>query len=605
MAKTKRKQKKKISKNRKIITGILLTLFLVVVSGLFYINSNFNKLLSSKIYTLYNQSEAASYYELHFDKLRVNLVSMSVRVFGVHFYPKTNAHPEFFKENGSIEVEIGKIVLKDADVIDFLSTNNINIEAFKVKNTKIQINKTADKFQPFAFIKTKKKNDSLQLSVAIQSVNINKAELIYHNSKKTKTSNRFDNFNLEINQLSFIKKESFTFSITKLMASLNDVSYQTNKGALISMKQFQMGVSSFESNNNGGKFSFDFSDLSFQITKPQFVTSDSVYTISAEKLRIDKSRKQMTISRANVHSNLNKKAFTNRYKYQNLRTEMAVQNIRLSNIDFDRLIDNKGLFADSLIIVGAHADLFKSKLKPLNKRRFPHYLGLQIKSIKYPLKIKVVSAEKVDINFDLEQENGQLSRVEVNKLQGKLYNVQNQNSKQKLRLTAKGKLENSIPFSVQLAFSYSQDWFSYSVDVYKSNLRSISKMLRTFAPVQIKSGMIKSIKATGVASRNNSHGKMIFTYNNLHIQIDKEEVAIKKKIGNHLISLAANTYILSNNPTDASLPPREVRYITSRNRNKGFIHLLVQSMLSGVKETLIPSRENRQRYKQVKKKVKQ
>jgi len=605
MAKSKRKAKKKNLKRKRIISGVLIALFVILASALFYINSNFNKLISTKIHTLYNQSEAANYYDLRFDKLRVNLLNMSVRVYGVHFSPLKKKHPDFFQKNGSVDVEIGKIVLKNADVINFLSTNNISVDAFKIKDSKISVYETGSKFQPFAFIKKEEKNDSLQISINIQNININKAELIYYQNSSNKAENKFDNFNLELSQLSFIKKDAFTFSFEKLVASLNDISYRGTNGAYISMKQFQLGVSNFKSQNKEHKFSFDFSDLFFQISQPQFITADSVYTISAQKVMIDKSHKKMTISKAYMHPNLDNKAFTKHFKFQKLRPEIKIQNIQLSNIDFDRLVDNKGIFADSLMISGAQAQLFKSKRKPLNKRRFPNYLALQIRSIKYPLNIKVVSAKKVDINFSLEQEDGQISHVEIHKLRGKLYNIQNQNNRQKLRLTTKGVLENRIPFSAQLAFSYAQDRYSYSIEVKKSNLHSISKMIHSFAPVQIKSGAIKSIKVKGVANRTNSSGKMIFIYHNLNIQIDKNEVEKRKRFGNHILSLAANTYLLSNNPTDPNLPPREVQFLAKRDMNKGFIHILIQSILSGVKETLMPSRENRQRYKEVKKNIKQ
>jgi len=607
MAKTKRKAKKKISKRKKIVSGIIIALFLIVTSALFYINSNFNNLISSKIYTLYNQSEAANYYNLHFDKLRVNLVNMSIRVYGVHFYPRNAEHPNFFQENGSLEVEIGKIVLKDADIIDFLSSNDISIDAFKLKDTKISIYKTSDKFQPFAFIKKENNNDSLQISIHIQSLNINKAELVYHRNSEYNTKNSFDNFNLEVAQLSLVKNESFTFSFEKLMASLNDVSYQGDgdKGIYVSMKQFQFGVSKFQSQNKKGKFDFSFKDLFFQLSQPKLITTDSIYTISAEKVMIDKSHKKVVLSNASVHPNLSKKAFTNNFKFQKLRPELIIQNIQLTNIDFNRLINNKGIFADSLVISSGQAKLFKSKMKPLNKRKFPNYLALQIKSIKYPLRIKVISAKKIDIDFTLEQENGQLSHVNINELQGNLYNVQNQNSYRKLRLTAKGKLENSIPFSARLAFSYTKDWFSYHVEVSKSNLRSINKMIHSFAPVSIKNGNVEHITVKGSANRTSSRGEMTFLYTDLNIQIDQDKESIKRKIGSHIISFAANTYLLSNNPTDPSLPPRKVHFIASRNMNKGFIHILIQSILSGVKETVLPSRENRQRYKQVKKNTKQ
>ena len=604
MAKSKRKKKKKNLKRKRIVSGVLIALFLVIASGLFYINSNFNKLISSKIHTLYNQSEAAHYYKLSFDKLRVNIISQNVRVYNVSFEPKTEQQAAFFKENGSVDIRFGKIIIKNASIFDFLSNNDISIKEFKVKDSKITTYETAENFHPFAFIKKKENNDSLQIQIAVQNINIDKAELLYYKNNIAKVENSFDNFNMEVKELLLIKDKSFTFSFESLMASLNDISYRGIKGSFISMHQFQIGASNFMSHNKEGIFEFDFKDLAFHISNPQFITADSVYTISANRLTIDKQSKQLLIYNAVVYPNLSEKEFMQHYKYQKLRPELKVQYIRLSNINFDKLVDNKGLFADSLIVSGTQAELYKSKFKPINSRRFPNYLALQFKSIKYPLKIKVVKAEDVNIDFTLQHEDGHLSHVVVNKLQGKLKNVQNKNSKQNLYLSASGSLENSIPFSVKLVFSYSRDYFTYKGQIFKSNLTSVSKMINSFAPVQIKSGIIKSLKFQGIVNRTDSRGVMTFVYNDLKLIIDNNELEKKKRFGNHIISFAANTYLLSNNPTAMNMPPREVRFFARRDMNKGFIHILVQSVLSGVKETVVPSRENRQRYKQVKRKKK-
>ncbi len=598
--KSKKKKKKRNSSRKRVITGLLITAFLLIAGSLLYLNYNFNQLIAAKIRTLYNQSEAAIYYNLRFDKLRVSLINQNIRIYNVHFEPKTKEHKDFFEKNGSLEMNVGKILIKDASIMEFLSSNNISIEKFVVKDSKVLIHKTQTKFQPFAFVKKKQQKDSLKVNIAIQNIYIQEAELYYYAVNKLKTNNKFEDFNMEISNLKLSKNKLFQFSISTLMSSISNISYHSKKGAYVSMKQFQIGLSSFSSKNEDGFFSFDFKDLYFQVIKPKFITNDSLYQFSAEKLRIDKTKKALVIDRLKVKSNLTKKQFVQHYKYQALRPEILINNIRMTNIDFDQIIDNKGLYTDSLIIQGVDANLFKSKLKPLNKHKIPHYLALQIKSIKYPLRVKVAKASDIDINFSLQQEDGHLSHVLINDLNGTLKNIQNSKSTQKLYLNAKGKIENSIPFSASLIFDYSRDRYSYNGHVYKSNLKNISKMIRSFAPVAIKSGLIKSLKFSGVINRTDSRGKMTFLYKKLNIQLTNKDKNNENRVGKFLISFAANTYLLSNNPTSPNLPPRDVNFATVRNMNKGFIHILIQSVLSGIKETVAPSRENRQRYKEKK-----
>jgi hypothetical protein len=53
------------------------------------------------------------------------------------------------------------------------------------------------------------------------------------------------------------------------------------------------------------------------------------------------------------------------------------------------------------------------------------------------------------------------------------------------------------------------------------------------------------------------------------------------------------------------LPPRIVQFHVARDMNKGFINIILKSLLNGLKETMIMSKENRKAYKAAKKQLKQ
>ena len=60
----------------------------------------------------------------------------------------------------------------------------------------------------------------------------------------------------------------------------------------------------------------------------------------------------------------------------------------------------------------------------------------------------------------------------------------------------------------------------------------------------------------------------------------------------------------ASNPGSTNLPPRIVQYQVERDMNKGFVNILVKSVLGGLKETMIMSKGNRQAYKADKKEAK-
>ena len=78
----------------------------------------------------------------------------------------------------------------------------------------------------------------------------------------------------------------------------------------------------------------------------------------------------------------------------------------------------------------------------------------------------------------------------------------------------------------------------------------------------------------------------------------------KAKWKSSVLAFAANTYLNASNPASANLPPRIVKFHVERDMNKGFVNILIKSILSGLKETMIMSKENRKAYHQEKKKLK-
>ncbi|MDH4296131.1 MAG: hypothetical protein OEV74_07640, partial [Cyclobacteriaceae bacterium] len=97
-------------------------------------------------------------------------------------------------------------------------------------------------------------------------------------------------------------------------------------------------------------------------------------------------------------------------------------------------------------------------------------------------------------------------------------------------------------------------------------------------------------------------GRMKFLYHNLEVDLELEKQARWKS---SVVAFAANTALNSSNPVSPDLPPRIVAFHIERDLTKGFINVLIKSVLNGLKETMIMSKENRRAYQETKKKAKQ
>jgi hypothetical protein len=604
MAKKKSKYKNKQHGKKRLFSIIILSLLIIIGGTFFYISRNFDRILSDKIHTLYKQSEASNYYNLSFDKLRVNLINMSVRIYKVNFEP-INTNADFFKKNGSLKVKIGKIVIKEAAIFDFISSNNISVKDFVIEHSKITIYNPSSRFKPFAFITNSNPNDSLQLEASIQHIRLDDTQLEYFGDPKNKIENSFREFSMEIDDLHFNKAlTELQFRLSKLVANLRKAHFQSTKAGNFSLERLQFGVSEFQINLVSQQLNIDYQDFFIQLIKPKAITKDSLYTLSSERILIDERQKKLQIVKANIHPNLDNNSFAHHFKYQQLRAEIDIDKIDLANIDYEKLIHREAIIADTVYISGLHADLYKDKNLPLNRKVYPKYLARQIFDIKIPLQLGVAIIKDVNIDFSARQKNGRLSIIDITDIDGQLENLQNKNTNEYLRLTAIGRIHNSIPFDVTILFDYSVDQFSYEGRIFKSDLSSISSVVRSFAPVKIKNGHLKSITFKGYASNTNSRGNMLFLYKDLDLEIENNNKQKEKEIQKFVLSLAANTYIYSNNPVKADHAPRRVDYYVQRDQNKGFLNLLIKSIIQGIKETVIPSKENRKNYRETRKKEK-
>jgi hypothetical protein len=66
-------------------------------------------------------------------------------------------------------------------------------------------------------------------------------------------------------------------------------------------------------------------------------------------------------------------------------------------------------------------------------------------------------------------------------------------------------------------------------------------------------------------------------------------------------AFAANTALQNSNPASGKDPARVVAFSAERDMHKSFVNLVIKSVLNGLKETVIMSKENRKTYREAKK----
>jgi len=158
-----------------------------------------------------------------------------------------------------------------------------------------------------------------------------------------------------------------------------------------------------------------------------------------------------------------------------------------------------------------------------------------------------------------------------------------------------------VKVNLDLNFSYSRPQFNFVGELQKFPLTAINPIIKAYTPAEFSSGTADEIKFSGTALSSSASGNLTFLYHDLKVDL---ELHTKEKWVNDIVSFGANTALNTHNPATKNQPPRAVKFHADRDMNKGFINLIIKSILDGMKETMILSKENRKEFHQAKKEAK-
>ena len=197
--------------------------------------------------------------------------------------------------------------------------------------------------------------------------------------------------------------------------------------------------------------------------------------------------------------------------------------------------------------------------------------------------------------------DGLLAKANINRATVKVDNLTSLSPGERLDMNADAFIENKAHLKLNLAFSYALPQFRMSGRIEKFALPGLNQLIQSYTPAEILSGTADEITFSGMVYRTNATGTMQFLYHGLEVDL---ELKNKAKWKSSVLAFAANTAVNEANPVAPDRPARIVRYHADRDMNKGFVNIIIKSVLSGLKETMIMSKENRKAHKKAKKKYK-
>ena len=607
--KTETNNKKKKRSLKKISLWIIAVLFVIVSVVAIFLYRNFNQLLASALIKSFNSSLMSDVYELKFEKLSVNILDGDVKVYNVAFQRREKPLHSYPYINSSLRLRTQKMSLDNVELMKLIKSNILELDKIEILQPDVELVLNENNYILFPFEDTTAASpEKVSKKKPIQSFFLTGFALddasfhVTNNAKMREFNIRRLNItfkDLMINQQpgrTIISNNHFDFSVGEFSGVL-----QKKAVKQIHFKDFKIAVDSLSLQQTVDTAIHHFADFSTSLTMLDIQTADSIFHLAMDSFDLSYKKKTIKLNNISFKPNISDAEMQKRFVYQTSQFSGTIGSINLIGVNFDSLIYKGQIFIDDIVLDKVSAFIFKDQRKPIDKNRFPGYPGQQIKNISTPLVIKHLKATNVNlVNKELKPD-GNYGQANINRATLNVENITTLPSHKPLTANANAYIENKAPANVSFSFSYDQPQFSIDGTVKQFNLSGLNTLIKSYTPASIEKGTVDEITFSINAYRTNASGTMKFLYHDLKVDLALQD---KAKWKSSVLAFAANTYLDASNPGSANLPPRIVQFHVERDMNKGFVNIIIKSVLSGLKETMIMSKENKKAYKKAKKEMK-
>ena len=587
---------------------VIMTIVAILVVGAFLLYNNLNRLLSNALLQSFEKNIISDVYELKFEKLTINPFDRTLHIFNVTFQPRSKPRKEYRYINSSIHLSTEKLTLVNVEIMPLLRSNKLFVERISVTKPDVELKLDGKTHQLLPYkdstaVTVKKDTASSKPIDAFSLLKFQLIDAAIHVKNLTKEREfKIQNFSITLDELSVSQLPGeYLIKLGKSDVTIGEFDGHLKKGPLqhFHLKDYQLTVDSLELQKTMDTLTFSFHDLNTGLHELDIQTKDSVAHLTLQSFDLSYLKKSIQLTGISYKPNVSDAELQKKYEYQHPTVSGTISSLSIVQLNFDSLIHHRSLFIDEIVLDSVTASIYKDKTKPLDKNKFPPYLGQTVMSIPLPLRIKKVTATNVQLINKERKPDSAYAQVSINKATLEVKNLTNRAPQSYLTISADASIEGKAHVNALLIFHYPKPQFDFDVAVHKFNLADLNPMIEAYTPASITKGTLDEIAFSGVAGQSSATGSLKFLYHDLEIDLELQK---KAKWKSSIIAFAANTIINSSNPGSTDLPPRIVQFQIERDLNKGFVNVLIKSLLNGLKETMIMSKENRKAYQKARQK---
>jgi hypothetical protein len=594
-------------KSRWPIWRILVIALLIAASlatYLFYRNTN--KLLAKALHNSFNTTLLADVYELTFDELWVDVTQGSIRVKNVVFQPREKPLAHYPYINSSVLLKTDRLILEKVDIKTLLAENRLILEKIRIDKPLVELTLNGERHILVPFKDTtvvassdkkgKKPFDSFSLNVfELVDANFHVADN-YQNRQMT-----IEHFGVLLHDL-FVQQEpnQYTTTFSHIDLSIGKFIGNTQNEAIktVSFNDFGIRIDSPHVKLTLDTAMFKFHDFRTEMHDLDIVTADSLFNMSMKSFDLSYLQKSIELKNVSFNPNVAHAVLQKMHKHQHTEFSGSVGSININGIAFDSLIFSNKIIVDAILMDSLQAFIYKDNTKSIDTQKKPVYLGQTIAKIPIPLIVGQVSITNAALENTERKPDGNLAKATIGRARVDVSNITNMDAANGLNISASGFVLDKIKFEAAILFDYQKPLFHFDGKLGTFDLKDMNPLIEAYTPTKIEQGVADEVVFRGTATHTTSTGTLKFLYHDLKINVALKDQADWK---NSALALTANSVLNNHNPESPKHPAREVKFAIERDMNKGFVNVIIKSILQGFKETMVMSKENRKEYQKAKK----
>jgi len=319
-------------------------------------------------------------------------------------------------------------------------------------------------------------------------------------------------------------------------------------------------------------------------------TKDKLYRIDANGLAIDNVSAGISLDRLSIVPLLSEPEFVRQSTHQRDRYEMSFTNIKLQDVDFQKLVNNNVLEVNNASL--------QAVLKISNDRTVPVDLAgkvgkapyQQLMKLKMPVYINRLLLNNSLVTYtergEISRRTGTVSFTNVNAVISNITNIPErirQNGTMKITVNTRFMGNAALNTMMLLPLTAENGNFTVTGKLQSLYAPGLNPLIEPLGMVSVKSGTVSSTEFALTGNDYKATCNLLMTYKDLKVEVLKigEDNALKKRT---VTSFLANAVINNDNPSRGALPRRNI-IENDRELNKSFFNLLWKSILKAVKKT--------------------